>query len=78
VQFIRGLRGNLLITFEEGTWVAWLYDLLKAHVSKVTVRNPRQNALLKTGNNGDRIDAQKARRRDLLQTHSARSSIRRS
>ena len=59
LQFIRGLRGNLLITLEEGTWGAWLYDLLKPHVSKVTVCNPRKNALLKSGNKGDRIDAQK-------------------
>ena len=59
LQFIRGLRGNLLITFEERTWAAWLYDLLKPHVSKVTVCHPRKNALLKSGNKGDRIDAQK-------------------
>jgi hypothetical protein len=25
---IRGLRGELCITFEEGTWAAWLYDML--------------------------------------------------
>jgi len=42
LQFIGGLRGNLLVTFEEGTWAAWLYDLLKPHVSKVTVCNPRK------------------------------------
>jgi transposase len=59
LQFIRGLRGNLLVTFEEGTWAAWLYDLLKPHVSKVTVCHPRKNALLRSGNKGDRIDAQK-------------------
>jgi transposase len=59
LQFIRGLRGNLLVTLEEGTWAAWLYDLLKPHVSQVTVCNPRKNALLKSGNKGDRIDAQK-------------------
>lgn len=59
LQFIRGLRGNLLVTFEEGTWAAWLYDLLKPYVSQVTVCNPRKNALLKSGNKGDRIDAQK-------------------
>jgi hypothetical protein len=27
LQFIRGLRGDLRLTFEEGTWAAWLYDL---------------------------------------------------
>src|SRR6266853_3117116 len=59
VQFIAGLRGELYVTFEEGTWAAWLYDLLKPHVTKVVVCNPRKNALLKTGNKSDRIDARK-------------------
>jgi hypothetical protein len=26
VQFVQGLRGDLQVTFEEGTWAAWLYD----------------------------------------------------
>ncbi len=30
LQFIHGLRGDLQVTFEEGTWAAWLYDLLEA------------------------------------------------
>jgi Transposase len=59
LQFVRGLRGNLLVTWEEGTWAAWLYELLKPYVTQVTVCNPRKNALLKSGNKGDRIDAQK-------------------
>src|SRR5712671_371183 len=59
LNFIHGLRGNLQVTFEEGTWAAWLYDLLKPHVTKVVVCNPRKNALLKTGNKSDRIDARK-------------------
>jgi len=46
-------------TFEEGTWAAWLYDLLKPHVSEVVVCNPRKNALLKDGSKSDRIDARK-------------------
>ena len=28
LQFIRGLGGDVYVTFEEGTWAAWLYDLL--------------------------------------------------
>jgi len=36
-----------------------LYDLLKPHVSKVVVCDPRRNALLKDGNKSDRIDARK-------------------
>lgn len=55
LQFIQGLRGSLLVTFEEGTWAAWLYDLLKPYVTKVTVCNPRKNALLKSGNKSDRL-----------------------
>src|SRR5262249_29171891 len=59
LQFIQGLRGNLQVTFEEGTWAAWLYDLLKPYVAKVLVCDPRRNALLKTGNKSDQIDARK-------------------
>jgi transposase len=59
VQFLEGLRGELYVTFEEGMWAAWLYDLLKPYVTKVVVCNPRKNALLKVGNKSDRIDARK-------------------
>jgi transposase len=59
LQFIQGLRGALHVTFEEGTWAAWLYDLLKPHVTKVVVCDPRKNALLKEGNKSDKIDARK-------------------
>jgi len=57
LQFFAGLRGTLSVTFEEGTWSAWLYDLLNPHVDKLVVCNPRKNALLKDGNKSDRIDA---------------------
>ena len=43
------------ITFEEGTWATWLYDLLKPHVSKLAVCDPRKNS--RQGNKNDRIDA---------------------
>ena len=58
LQFIDGLRGDLRVTFEEGTWATWLYDLMKPHVTEVVVCNTRKN----TSNNGsksDRIDARK-------------------
>jgi len=57
LQFIQGLRGDLYVTFEEGTWAAWLYDLLKPHLTKLVVCDPRKNALLKEGNKSDKIDA---------------------
>jgi hypothetical protein len=59
LQFLASLRGSLHVTFEEGTWAAWLYDLLKPHVCRLVVCNPRKNALLKAGNKSDRIDARK-------------------
>src|SRR6478752_9116808 len=57
LEFLAGLRGTLSLTFEEGTWAAWLYDLLKPHVAHLIVCNPRKNALLKHGNKSDKIDA---------------------
>jgi transposase len=59
LQFIHGLQGELHVTWEEGTWAAWLYDLLKPHVHEVLVCNPRRNALLKEGSKSDKIDARK-------------------
>src|SRR5580658_10359802 len=59
LQFIHGLRGSLHITFEEGTCAAWLHALLQPHVTRVVVCDPRKNALLKSGNKNDRIDARK-------------------
>ena len=49
LQFIQSLRGELHVTFEEGTWAAWMYDLLEQHVHEVLVCNPRRNALLQEG-----------------------------
>src|SRR6202049_4774549 len=59
LQFIQGLRGDLHVTLEEGTWAAWLYDLLKPHVTELVVCDPRKNALMKQGNKSDKIDARK-------------------
>jgi hypothetical protein len=43
LQFIYGLRGELHVTWEEGTWAAWLYDLLQPQVTRVLVCDPRRN-----------------------------------
>jgi transposase len=56
---LHGIKGTLHVTFEEGTHSAWLYDLLARRVAKLVVCNPRKNALLKSGNKGDAIDARK-------------------
>jgi hypothetical protein len=53
LQFIQGLHGDLHVTFEEGTWAAWLYDLLKPHVTELVACDPRKNAMMKEGNRQD-------------------------
>ena len=57
LQFLRGLRGSLHVTLEEGTWAAWLHDLLKPHVTRLLVSDPRKNDLGRDGNRNDRRDA---------------------
>jgi transposase len=57
LQFLRGLRGSLHVTFEEGTWAAWLHDLLKRHVTRVVACDPRKTGLGKIRNRNDRNDA---------------------
>jgi transposase len=59
VDLMHGIRGTLQVTFEEGTHSAWLYDVLRPRVAKLVVSNPRRNALLKSGNKSDAIDARK-------------------
>ena len=80
VEFFAGLRGSLFVTFEEGTWAAWLYDLLKPHVSEVLVCNPRKIPLHKQGNKSDKIDARKLAERlrlhDLKPVYHGQTGIR--
>jgi len=59
LDFIHGLRGDLHVTFEEGTWAAWLYDLLKPHATELVVCDPRKNASMREGNQSDKIDARR-------------------
>jgi hypothetical protein len=59
LQFIDGLRGDVHVTFEEGTSAAWLYDLLKPHVTKLVVCDPRKNASMREGNQSDKIAARR-------------------
>jgi hypothetical protein len=67
LEFIQGLHGTLALTFEEGTSATWLHDLLKPHVSRLVVCDPRKNALMKDGNKNDRVDARKLA--ELLRTN---------
>src|SRR5262245_27031923 len=57
LEFVQGLHGTLSLAFEEGTLAAWLNDLLKPHVTRLVVCDSRKAALLRDGNQNDRIDA---------------------
>ena len=58
-DFLKGLSGEIHLTFEVGTQSNWLYRLVKPLVEKVVVCNPRHNNLLLIGNKADLIDAEK-------------------
>jgi transposase len=42
LDFIKAQRGTVHVTFEEGTQAAWLYDLIRPHVARVIVCDPRK------------------------------------
>jgi transposase len=65
-SYLEGFSGPLHVTLEEGTYAAWLYDVLEGRVAELVVCDPRHNARLKEGSKTDRNDARK--RADLLRT----------
>lgn len=62
LDFLKGLRGQVEITFEEGTHAAWLYEVLQKTKAEVIVCDPRKNRLLRDGNKSDKVDARKLAR----------------
>jgi transposase len=65
LDFLKSQRGTLAVTFEEGTQAAWLYDLIRPHVARVVVCDPRK--LPAQNNKGDKPDAK--RLAELLRTN---------
>jgi transposase len=59
LDFLKGLRGQVEVTFEEGTHAAWLYDVFKKTKAQVIVCDPRKNRLLQDGHKSDKVDARK-------------------
>jgi transposase len=57
IDFLKGQRGTLWVTFEEGTYANWLYDVIQPQVAKLVVCDPKKNKL--DGNKSDKIDARK-------------------
>jgi hypothetical protein len=69
VEFFRGMRGAVHVTFEEGTQAQWLHELLVPIVDQVLVCNRRGEPA--HGNKGDRVDADQLS--DLLRRGSLRA-----
>ncbi|MGW8323546.1 MAG: IS110 family transposase [Thermodesulfobacteriota bacterium] len=55
LEFFRGMRGSIHVTFEEGTQAQWLYDLLVNRVDRVLVCDRRGEK--RQGNKGDQADS---------------------
>jgi transposase len=55
LEFFRGMRGTIHVTFEEGTQAQWLYDLLIDRVDRVLVCDRRGEK--RHGSKGDQADA---------------------
>jgi transposase len=54
-EFVRGMRGAVHVTFEEGTQAQWLHDLLAPLVDRVVVCD--QRGAPRQGNKADHVDA---------------------
>src|SRR5260370_3056064 len=61
----------MAVNFEEGTLAALLYDLPKPHVRRLVVCDPRKNALMRDGNQNDRVDARNLA--ELLRTNQVKA-----
>jgi len=55
LEFLRGMRGSIYVTFEEGTQAQWLYDLLVNRVDRILVCDRRGED--RHGSKGDQGDA---------------------
>jgi transposase len=54
-EFVRGMRGAVHVTFEEGTQAQWLHDLLAPLVHRIVVCDRR--GAPRPGTKGDQVDA---------------------
>ncbi|MGH8574926.1 MAG: IS110 family transposase, partial [Gammaproteobacteria bacterium] len=54
-EFVRGMRGAVHLTFEEGTQAQWLHELFVPLVDRVVVCDRR--GAPRQGNKGDQVDA---------------------
>ncbi len=64
LQCIQGVRGDLHVTFEEGTWAAWLYDRMSKErlMYSVGIGPPEEKSALcsldriRGGNEANEVD----------------------
>lgn len=56
-QYLKGLKGKVILTIEETTGAQWLYVEIKDYVDKIIICNPYRNSLLKDGPKNDHKDS---------------------
>ncbi|MEZ5331095.1 MAG: transposase [Thermoanaerobaculia bacterium] len=56
LSFVRSLRGQVHLTFEESWWAQWLYELLVGEVAELVVCNARRHVRQREEKR-DQIDA---------------------
>ena len=73
-EFFNALGGAVHVAFEEGTQAQWLYDLLSPRFDRVIVCDVRGSK--RSGNKGDRVDADDLSEQLLEATRPCRSKRR--
>ena len=68
LEFFAGLRGSLFVTFEEGTWAAWLYDLLKPLSLRYELRRECWGSRLLDVPVSEKLSPKKFRAKKILQS----------
>lgn len=58
-DYLKRLKGKVILTVEETTTAQWLYTELRPHVSEMVICDPRRNKLLSEGGKTDKMDAKK-------------------
>lgn len=56
-DYLKELRGKVILTIEETTGAQWLYVEIKDYVDKIIICNPYRNSLLKDGPKNDHKDS---------------------
>ncbi len=75
LEFLHGLRGELHVTLEEGTWAAWLFVVLKPHVEEIVVWQSAPQRLIERKRQQERQGGRAQAGHELLRRRDCRSAV---